>query len=184
MVDNYGFWGQTEYNLSFMQQNVELLIYSALAFLTPFLIGHPQMVVGVLVNAALVLATLNIKDYRLLPVIMLPSLAVLSRGVIFGPFTIFLIYMIPFVWIGNTILVYAFKELKLKRKINSIITLIIGAALKTVFLFSVAFILVKSGVIPAPFLVSMGLLQLYTALIGGGIALGIHEAKKRINSVI
>jgi hypothetical protein len=161
-----------------------MFIYSALAFLTPFLIGHPQLFVGVIVNAALVLAALNLKDYKLLPVIMIPSIGVLSRGVIFGSFTIFLIYMIPFVWIGNAIFVYAFKELKLKRNMNSIATLLIGAVAKTIFLFTAALILVKTGVIPAPFLVSMGVLQLYTAIIGGLIALGIHEAKKKMNESV
>ncbi|MGV8168449.1 MAG: hypothetical protein ACP5N3_00165 [Candidatus Nanoarchaeia archaeon] len=182
MDEEYGFWNRTDYNLGFMQQYVELFIYSALAFLVPFTLGHPQLIVGILVNAALVLAALNLKDYKLLPVIMLPSIAVLSRGMIFGPFTIFLIYMIPFIWIGNIILVYAFKELKLKRKMNSIVTLIIGAGAKTLFLFLCALLLVKTGMIPAPFLVSMGVLQLYTALLGGILALGIHETKKRVNA--
>ncbi|MGV8163096.1 MAG: hypothetical protein ACP5N2_07225 [Candidatus Nanoarchaeia archaeon] len=182
MGEEYEFWSRTDYAVGFVQEYSELVIYSALAFLIPFLLAHPQIVVGVVVNAALVLSALNMKDYKLLPVIMLPSIAVLSRGLIFGPFTMFLIYLIPFIWIGNSILVYAFKELKLKRKMNSVFTLLIGATAKTVFLFLCALLLVKTGVIPAPFLVTMGVFQLYTALAGGAIALGIHEAKKKLNS--
>jgi hypothetical protein len=182
-ADRSPFWNRRDYNIGLIQENIELLVYSALAFLIPFTLGHPQLVVGILVNAAIVLASLNLKNYKLLPVIILPSIAVLSRGLIFGPFTMFLIYMIPFIWIGNFILLYAFRELKLKRKMNSIVTLIIGAVAKTAFLFGVAFLLVNLNVIPALFLTTMGLLQLYTALAGGALALGIHEAKKKMLAV-
>jgi hypothetical protein len=92
----------------------------------------------------------------------------------------FLIYMIPFIWIGNFILLATIRELKLKRKLNSVATLIIGAGAKTAFLFGVAFVLVSLGVIPAIFMTTMGLLQLYTALAGGALALGIHELKKKM----
>lgn len=179
-ADRSPFWNKQDYNIGLIQENIELIIYSMLAFLVPFTIGHPQIVVGILVNAAIVLAALNLKNYKLLPVIILPSIAVLSRGLILGPFTMFLIYMIPFIWIGNFILLYAFRELKLKRKMNSILTLVIGAVAKTTFLFGVALLLVNLNVIPAIFLTSMGVLQLYTALAGGAIALGIHEMKKKM----
>lgn len=182
MGEEYGFWRKTDYGVGLVQEYSELIIYSAVAFLIPFLLAHPQLVVGIVVNAALVLAALNTKDYKLLPVVMLPSIAVLARGLIFGPFTMFLIYLIPFIWIGNAILVYAFKELKLKRKMNSIVTLLIGATAKMVFLFLAALLLVKTGVIPAPFLLTMGVFQLSTALAGGVIALGIHEAKKKLSA--
>lgn len=174
------FWNLSEYNMSALQENTEMVIYSALAFLVPFAIGHPQLVVGILVNAAIVLAALNLKNAKLLPVVMLPSIAVLSRGLIFGPFTIFLIYLIPFIWIGNFILLAAFRELKLKRKLNSVLTLVIGAGAKALFLFAFAFILVKAGILPQVFLTSMGALQIYTSLVGGALALGVHEAKKKL----
>jgi hypothetical protein len=172
------FWTVQEYTLSNVQENIELIFYSLLAFFIPFVMGHPQLLVGIIVNAAIVLAALNMKGYKLLPVILLPSVAVLSRGLIFGPFTMFLIYLIPFIWAGNFILLYAYRELKLKRKMNSIMTIIIGAGAKTAFLFGIAFILVQLEIIPIIFLSTMGLLQLYTALAGGTLALGIHETKK------
>lgn len=181
--ENYkrkGFWNLSEYNLSALQENIELIIYSALAFLVPFTIGHPQLVVGILVNTAIVLAALNLKNAKLLPVLILPSIAVLSRGLIFGPFTVFLIYMIPFIWIGNFILLAAFRELKLKRKLGSVPTLIIGSVAKAFFLYTCALILVLTGVLPNIFLSTMGLFQLYTAFAGGMIAIGIHEAKKKL----
>ena len=169
-----------DYNIKNIQENVEMVVYSAVCFFIPFLLAHPQLLVGSIVNASLILAAFNLKSYKMLPVIMIPSLGVLTKGLIFGPFTIFLIYMIPFIWIGNSILVYAFKKLHLHRKVNKWVTLVIGTLAKTAFLFGAAFVLVKVGVLPAMFLTAMGLLQLYTALLGGVIAFSIQGIKKRI----
>lgn len=168
-----------DYALSSAYENVELVIYSALCFFVPFFMGHPQYIVGVAVNAALITAALNLKSWKLLPVIMLPSLAVVSRGVIFGPWSIFLVYMIPFIWVGNSILVLSFKHFRLGKKYSYFTTLLMGAGFKSAFLFASALILYKLSIVPAVFLISMGLLQLGTALIGGAAAYGIHQAKKQ-----
>jgi len=146
------------------------------------MIGHPQIIVGVLVNTLLITSALNIKGYKLLPVIIAPSLGALSRGILFGPFTIFLVYMIPFIWIGNAILVYAFKELNLNKKVNRWITLLAGSILKAAFLFAIAYILVKSGILPKLFLTTMGIFQFYTAILGGIIAFGFQWTKKKVSS--
>lgn len=173
-------FNRQDYEMSFNQEYIELIIYSFICFFIPFAFGHSQWITGILVNATLILSALNLKSKMLLPAIMLPSLAVLVSGIIFGPFTHFLIFMIPFIWIGNTILVYSFKKLKLKKKMNSFMVLLIGAGTKTLFLFGAAFILYKLSLIPLIFLTTMGIFQLYTAIGGGIIALGIHSLKKRI----
>ncbi|HHQ44852.1 MAG TPA: hypothetical protein ENN13_01790 [Candidatus Altiarchaeales archaeon] len=171
-------WEKTEYGLSNVQENLELIAYSMLALLVPFAFGHPQMLVGALVNAALILAALNLKNQKLLPIILLPSVGVLARGLIFGPFTLFLVYMMPFIWCGNTILVYSFKKLGLENGVGRFRTLIAGALAKTLFLFTSAFILHSAGILPKIFLTTMGVLQLATALIGGIIAFTIQSVKK------
>jgi hypothetical protein len=178
-MEDYSYIQKQDYNLGFLQENIELVIYSLICFFTPFLIGHPQLIVGVIVNAALILAALNLKDYKLLPVILIPSIAVLSRGLIFGPYTIFLVYMIPFIWIGNAILVWSVKKFNLGNKLNRWLVLVLGAGAKTIFLFLCAFIFVKIGILPALFLTSMGLFQFYTAIMGGILAFGLQSAKKR-----
>ncbi|PIP14922.1 hypothetical protein COY88_02950 [Candidatus Roizmanbacteria bacterium CG_4_10_14_0_8_um_filter_35_28] len=48
---------------------------------------------------------------KILPVIVLPSLGAILNGVLFGPATIFLYYFLPFIWIGNLILIYSFSQL-------------------------------------------------------------------------
>lgn len=154
---------------------IELLVYSAAALLVPFLLGHPQLLVGILVNTSLVLAALNLKNYKVLPVALLPSMGVIARGLIFGPFTVFLVYMVPFIWIGNLILVILVQKIS-----NKSLAFILGAVVKAAFLYTVAILLIKMGVLPKVFSTSMGVIQLYTALAGGVLALVIQGLKNKV----
>jgi hypothetical protein len=169
-----------DYALSNFNEYFEMAIYSTVCFFLPFMLAHPQFLVGTMVNAMLITAALNIKGYKLLPVIILPAIGVLTAGLIFGKATIFLVYLLPFIWAGNAILVYTFKIMNLHMKKNYLFTLATGAALKSGFLFLSALILFKLGAIPALFLTAMGTLQLTTALSGGAAAYMLHYAKKRL----
>lgn len=160
-------------------QYIEMIAYSAIAFFVPMLLGHPQLLVGAVVNGMLVLAGLNLKGHRLLPVIVAPSLGALTAGILFGNFTVFLLYMAPLIWIGNAILVFSFKIMKLEKKMNYWTTLISGSLLKAVFLFSGAFVLYSLGIVPVMFLTVMGVFQVYTALMGGAGAYLVQSAKRR-----
>lgn len=170
-----------DYAIGYVYENIEMIVYSAICFFVPFFMGHPQLFVGIAVNTMLIIAALNLRGYKLLSVIMLPSLGVLSRGVIFGPFSKFLIYMIPFVWLGNAILVFSFKHFKLKKKYNYAYTLFIGSMLKGTFLFLSALVLYKLSIIPVVFLTAMGFMQVVTAVLGGAAAYGIHYTKKTLS---
>ena len=169
-----------DYFLGSIHEYFEMVVYSIFSFLVPFFIGHPQIAVGIIVNAMLIVSALNLKGHKLLPVIVLPSIAMLSRGMLFGPFTIYLLYLTPFIWIGNSIIVFSFKFLKLRLKKNYWLALIIGAILKSGFLFLAAFALYSLGIIPAVFLAAMGVMQLVTALLGGTAAYAVHAAKKHL----
>jgi hypothetical protein len=161
---------QNKYSFGYNQQFVEMIFYSIICFLVPFFFGHPQLVVGIIVNAALVLAALRLDTAKAIPVILTPSLGVLARGLIFGPYTIYLVYMIPFIWFGNAILVYLVKKFNKKS-----FGLGVGAVTKTAFLFLSAYVLAHLSVLPVVFLTGMGVLQFITAAIGGIVALGIHR---------
>ena len=169
-----------DYKLNHSLQYFEMIVYSVVSFFVPFLIGHPQLLVGIIVNTMLIAAALNLKGYQLLPIIIAPSLGVLARGMVFGPLTIYLIYLLPFIWIGNTLLVISFKWLKLKSKQNYWLTLIVGSAFKSGFLFLAALLLYSLGIIPVIFLTAMGLIQLTTALSGGVAAYALHHGKKTL----
>ena len=170
---------QQEYSFSRAQEYVEMAIYSAIAFSLPFIFGHEQLLVGSVVNCALVLAALNLKGARLLPVIILPSIGAYLAGLIFGVASPALLYMIPFIWMGNALLVLCIKYLVFDKKTNRVAALGIGAAAKAAFLFLSALALLTFGMVPAAFLAAMGIFQLATALLGGSAALALQAGKKR-----
>ncbi len=163
-----------------IEYNMHFFVYAFVAFFVPFMMGHPQLLVGVIVNSALILSAVFLDSKASWPIIILPSLGVLSRGIIFGPFSVYLVYMIPFIWIGNFLIVYLVKYFYLKRKKNYALSLGVGAVVKSAFLFTAAFVLVKLGVIPVLFLTAMGVLQLGTALGGGVVSYGVVKLRSMI----
>jgi len=164
-----------EYTLSTVRETAELVVYSAVCFFIPFFLAHPQILVGTIVNAALILAALNLRGAKVLPVILLPSIGVVAAGML-NPA---LLFMIPFIWIGNSVLVLVFKKFRVVEKLEYWKVLLTGAAVKTSFLFASAFALVSFGFIPTPFLTAMGVIQLQTALLGGTMAFVVQKAKHR-----
>ncbi len=167
---------KTDYLISKTSEYIEFFVYWATVFVIPFLIGHPQLLVWTIVNAALVLAALNLKNTKLLPIIILPSIAVLMRWIIFWPYTVFLLYLIPFIWIGNWLLVSA-----MKLQINKWLRLIIGIVSKTIFIIAAVVILSKLNIVPSVLIKSMWAMQLYTVVLGGSLALAIQYLKKNIS---
>jgi len=172
----------TLFETKYKQKVIELVAYSLIAFFIPFFIGHPQLLVGTMVNATLILSSVYLKRNFLLPVIFMPSIAVLSRGLIFGPFTIFLVYFVPFIWVGNFMLVAFFKGLYLKNKTNYFITLLSGSFAKAFFLFLIALLFFKLNLIPEIFLTTMGTMQFTTAILGGITAFAIIKSREKIKS--
>jgi len=168
-----------EYELTEIRENIEMFLYGVISVSLPFVLGHPQFLVGSAVNCALVLAAFNLKGKRLLPLIVLPAIGAYLAGYLFGTATSALLYLIPFIWVGNAILVYSIKEWVLNKKMNRVAALVGGSIAKAAFLFTVAFILYSLALIPAAFLTAMGILQLTTALAGGAAALVLQEGKKR-----
>lgn len=170
--------------LAQVSQNLRIFIYFPIAFFIPFLIGHPQILVGTIVNAMLIVSALELNTKKTLPIIFAPSLGVLARGLIFGPFTPFLAIMIPFIWVGNTILVVGIKFLN--KKTNYWLALGLATGAKVGFLFSIALTLVSLSILPAMFLIVMGEMQLLTAISGGIVAFGLLKsgATKRLERLI
>ena len=146
----------------------EFLFLGFLAFLIPFLVGNPQILVGTLVNAFLVVAALNLDAKKVMGLALLPSLGAIARGVLFGPFTFALVFMVPFIWAGNILLILTMKYFFGEKKVNYFVSLGAGALLKAGLLFGSAYLLLHFSLVPALFLEAMGIVQLITAL-GGGI---------------
>lgn len=158
-----------EYAFSEERDFVQLVVVSFLAFAIPFALPHPQILTGVVVNALLVFAALGMRGKSVLPVVLLPSVGAVANGLLFGPLTIFLVYLVPFIWIGNFLLVYGIKEFMGMGfwKAGAISSFIKAGAI-----FLPAYGLYAAGVVPEALLIPMGALQIGTAL-GGIAAVGI-----------
>jgi hypothetical protein len=153
---------------------------SILSFFVPFTLGHPQWLVGTAVNACLFLGAVYLPKKYFLPLAILPSLGILARGLVFGPFTYFLVYFLPFIWLGNLVLILVFKNLF--SRFGYIFSVVAAAGAKFLFLFIIANVYFKFSIIPALFLQSMGFNQLATALVGGLVSFIIFKFYGRLIS--
>lgn len=153
---------------------------SLISFSTPFSLGHPQWLVGTIVNACLFLAAIFLPRKFILPLIILPSLGILSRGIIFGPFSMLLAYFLPFIWLANLVLILTFK--KLLPRLNYLFSTFLAAAAKFLFLFIIANVYFEFSIVPKVFLQLMGMNQFLTALAGGIISWIMLNFYERNNS--
>ena len=149
---------------SAISSTLEMTILSTIALITPMFLKHPQILVGIIINALLIKGAISLKKYQVLPLIILPSIGVVLSGYLFGGLTKFVFYMIPTIWAGNAILVHIFKT---RTEKNYLSTLVLSSLAKTAFLFSIAFIMYKLSLIPRPLLMAMGYMQFITAMLGG-----------------
>lgn len=150
------------------RQLILALGFAVASFAIPFVWGHPQILVGTFVNFLLFASASFLPFELLLPVALMPSVSVLARGLIFGPFTWALIYMWPFIWAGNLVMCVIFKRIGGRGGIEGIGGMAVAAVAKAGFLFLAAFILFNLHVVPKIFLTSFGIMQFVTAIAGGG----------------
>ncbi len=141
-------------------------IFWLFSFAVPFFFSNNQLLTGTIVNCLLFLACRKLTIKSTIPIIIFPSLASLAHNAVFGPLTFLLLYFIPFIWIGNFILVRVFSALKLPFLIN----VVIASFAKSSLLFALANFYFKIHLVPAPFLTLMGAVQLITAIAGGVLA--------------
>ncbi len=156
------------------EQSSLVLQYSllALSFFLPFFISGPQLLTGTLVNALLFLYAFQFGSKKSLPIVILPSIGALLNGVLLGKFTFFLFYFLPFIWVGNYVLVQSF--ILLRNKDSDLISFVGSSTVKFLVLFIASSLYVFLKIVPPLFAQSMGFIQLYTALIGGAVAFFIH----------
>lgn len=142
-----------------------------------FLATNSQYVVGAIVNTSLIIAGINIKGWKkIIGIVILPSISALLSGSVLHLSSIYTLYMIPFIWLGNFALVYLFKFLFVSKKMNYILTSIIAILVKCAFIFGGYLVLLSTNVIPQNskvaqvLMTSMGINQVITAAIGSIIA--------------
>lgn len=144
----------------------------ALAFCIPFFFSAQQLITGTIINCLLFLSATRLSKKEVLPVVTLPSIATLLHGVLFGPQTVFLFYFLPFVWLGNYALVHVFVSSGSK---SYWLRIALSAAAKYLLLQACAQLYYHNGIVPQVFLVSMGYIQLITALVGGALAYSVGK---------
>lgn len=141
----------------------QLVVLVGVATVAP-LFGH-QAITGPLVNATLFISTILLGVQAGILVGLIPSLIALSTGLlppVLAP-------MIPFIMVGNTILVIAFNYLKE----NYWLGVVVAGTLKFFFLFSSSMTVVglfSKREVAQRIILMMGWPQLFTALVGGLLA--------------
>ncbi len=136
--------------------------------------GFPQFITGPLINTVLYLAAMIVGwQGGMLIGIFTPVIASI-RGILPPPLT----PLIPFIALGNSILVILFFWLQSKNKIAGII---IASLVKFLLLASAVKLVVQ---VPPAIAQMMSLPQLITALAGGAIALVLARFFKKTNIII
>lgn len=152
-----------------MQQNITINInYFSLILISsliPLMFHNFQLIVGVLVNALIIYSTYKYGVKKTLPLIIMPSIAAVASGLIFGPLSIYLLYFIPAIWISNFIYSKIFHTTKF-----SIKGIVVGSLAKSSFLLIICVIYIGAGIVPQLFLIPMSVIQLITSLTGGFMA--------------
>ncbi len=177
-----------------------ILIY-LVAFLVPTFLGkilvsifgsasvvaiNSQIIIGSIVNTALILTAFNLKGRaKIFGVVAMPSVSTILGGYVFHTASVFMVYMIPAIWLGNFALVYLFKLLLIARNKNYFLTSVCAILTKVAIIFACFSILRYANVFPEKIVTNlqtaMSVTQLITASIGSFIASGFYfwENKKK-----
>lgn len=152
---------------------------------TSWIASNSQIIVGSIVNTALIMTGINMKGWRkILLIATLPSLSAIGSGYIFGSLSKVTIFMVPGIWLGNFSLIMLMKYFFANKGINYIFSAIISIVVKTLIIFGVlniwmAFsILPNQGAVASTLRNTMGTIQLITATIGATISFIIIKTIK------
>ncbi len=169
--------------VSFINSSAFFASLLLFAFAVPFFVPGIQLLTGTLVNATLIMGAVLLKGEKPYYLVFLPAVAQIASGLLFGPFSIFLVYLLPFIWLGNAVLIHAFKKYYAEKKINFFSVLAGSAVLKAAVIFGFAMLLSNFGFVPQAILSAMGALQLVTAVAGGALAYVSLSLMKRIYGI-
>lgn len=178
---------------------IQTVVIFLVAFLVPTFLGNlitnvfgktsviasnSQLIVGSIVNVALIITALNLKGpLKILGVVTMPSVSTILSGYVFKTASPYMAYMIPAIWIGNFVLIYAYKLLVVSKNKNYILASIVGIALKVAVIFGAFSILKAFGVFPEKLVsnlqVAMSSTQLITATIGAVITYIVYIVEKK-----
>lgn len=145
---------------------------------------NSQLIVGTIVNAALVVSAINLKGWaKILGVVTMPSISTILSGYVFGTASVYMVYMIPAIWIGNFALIYSYKFLMLGKNKHYFLAGIVGIIVKVAIIFALFNLINLFGVFPEKLVENlrnaMGMTQLITATLGIIVAFVIYKLEKK-----
>ncbi len=201
-MDNENCLNDVVHPLSKKIEIIQWILLSILIFLVPMIIPkllntifgvnswiatHSQYVVGTIVNTVLITTAINVKGFKQIAgLITLPSISAIGSGLIFKSASIYTVYMIPAIWIGNFLFVYLYKKLFVQKNLNYFLTSVISILVKVLIIYSffrvLALILNIPNVMFIALNLSMGINQLITAIIASIIGFGINLTYKNIKN--
>lgn len=186
---------QTTKDFSKTSERIQTIIIAILAFIVPTFLAqllkaifgaqsvitnNSQLIVGSVVNTVLIICALNLKGWsKTVFVITMPSISTILSGYVFKSASIYMVWMIPAIWLGNFALIFAFKYIMLAKEKNYFFAAILGVICKVLIIFGFFTILKLFNVFPDKLVLNlqkaMSLTQLITATIGCVITYGIYK---------
>lgn len=147
---------------------------------------NSQLIVGSVVNTALIVTAINIKGWKKIAgIITMPSISTILSGYVFKSASPYMAYMIPAIWLGNFALVYSYKLIMLSKEKNYFLAGVVGIVTKVLIIGAGFMLLRLFNVFPEKLVTTlqtaMTTTQLITASIGSVIGFGIYELEKRKN---
>jgi hypothetical protein len=139
-----------------------------------------QLIVGTIVNAILIKSALSINSKKVFLLSLIPSSAVFFGGVLFANLTFQIALMLPFIWMGNFVLMFLIKKWIVENRGEYFVSTFVSSICKNFVLFSAAFVLVYFGLVPVIFLTMFGLMQFITAMSGAVLVYFFKEIKEWI----
>ncbi len=190
---------KTVYDFSQKIEILQSIMIGIIAFLVPTFLAqfiqivfgtqsivttNSQIIVGSIVNTALIVSAMNIKGWKkIVGIVTMPSISTIVSGYVFKTASVYMVYMIPAIWLGNFALIYAYKRLMIEKNKNYFLAGIIGIIVKVFIIFGCFQLLNIFGIFPTKLIsnlqVAMGFTQLVTATIGMLISFVIYQIEKR-----
>ena len=190
---------KTMYDFSKKADLIQAIIIGLIAFLVPTFLAqlinaifgaqsivatNSQIIVGSIVNSALIFSAINVKGWKkIIGVVTMPSISTILSGYVFKSASVYMVYMIPAIWIGNFVLIYAYKLIMLEKNKNYFLAGVVGIIAKVLVIFGCFEILNLFNIFPDKLVANlqkaMGLTQLITASIGMLIIFIVYQIEKK-----
>lgn len=190
---------KTMYDFSKKADLIQAIIIGLIAFLVPTFLAqlinaifgtqsifatNSQIIVGSIVNSALIFSAINVKGWKkIIGVVTMPSISTILSGYVFKSASVYMVYMIPAIWVGNFVLIYAYKLIMLEKNKNYFLAGVVGIIAKVLVIFGYFEILNLFNIFPDKLVANlqkaMGLTQLITASIGMLIIFIVYQLEKK-----